>query len=51
MDTRPSSIAAALNLAKIDRNTPNPSAERFFEINRTGEATGMFLDQRPGHRA
>ena len=35
---------AALTLAKIDRNTPNPFGGEILRDKQTGEATGIFLD-------
>ena len=36
--------SAALNIAKIDKNTPNPFGGEILKDKTTGEPTGMFLD-------
>jgi len=37
--------SAALNLAKIDKNTPNPFGGEILKEKQTGEPTGMLLDR------
>ena len=36
--------SVALNIAKIDKNTPNPFGGEILEVKKTGEPTGMLLD-------
>jgi predicted amidohydrolase YtcJ len=40
--------SAALQIAKIDKNTPNPFGGEILRDKQTGEATGMLLDHAQG---